>query len=802
LPEPPKVVLSNRLTPARLPGDLFLLAVWFGIVTGLIEGVGLLLFQRINWERWGPMMHASEQIIWISPLVDVILFSILVLAVLAASRLIPKLPAIRITVLLLATLAAYDWLALTERLRHRSSLLLAIGLGVAFSRWFHKHEEVTLRFWKRSLPWVVATVIVALITIQGERWLQEERALAKLPPFSPDSPNVLVIVIDTLRADHLSSYGYARPTSPNIDRVASQGVLFENPYSTTSWSFPSHVSLLTGRYPFQHGLEDVRPMPMLHSLKSLKKNPTLAEALAQRGYRTGAFSANRVYFSQDLGFGRGFTHFEDYFHSSADIFRRTLFGRELARNVFLRSDRSYLKRLVIWLLPWSWCDQDAEGSGNYSTRGFGVRKRANVVNHEVLDWIDRDRRRPFFAFLNYFDVHYPYATPPSYPQPAWNRGKPIDLYDTAVKYVDDSIGELMAELEKHGLSHNTVVVITSDHGESLGEHSLPGHGFALYRGQIHVPLIFWYPNHIPASVRVATPVSNAAIPATLMEVLGAGVATQFPLSALSVLWKTSQAPTQWPDTLSELVERKHAAGDDTPGEKAVPTFYAGPMKSLVTRQWHLIVHKNLGNQLYDWVHDPGETNNLIQTQAGGEIARSLISRMEDLLAGSGAGSSQEAVAITLHNGAFKASSDLVRTADGAPVNDYYRLEAEAGSTVTVEVQAQRFTPSDGLDPVVTIEDSKSQPLHTCRNPGDDQIRTPGAPDPTPDVFDDICVNDDINSGMTSRSRLQILVPGPKGSPVELRVRVSDWNGQVRSGVPYQIAITRDEGNSPVKAEAR
>ena len=127
---------------------------------------------------------------------------------------------------------------------------------------------------------------------------------------------MLVIVVDTLRADHVSSYGYPRPTTPNLDRLAQQGVRFENAISPCSWSLPSHVSLLTGLYQFEHGVGSVQPEPWLGwGNKGMGGFPTLGEALEHRGYRTGAFSANRTYFSRDLGFGRGFLHFEDYFHS-------------------------------------------------------------------------------------------------------------------------------------------------------------------------------------------------------------------------------------------------------------------------------------------------------------------------------------------------------------------------------------------------------------------------------------------------------------------------------------------------------
>ena len=110
---------------------------------------------------------------------------------------------------------------------------------------------------------MLAAWLLAFAGIQGGQRLRERNAVAELPPAEPGAPNVLVIVLDTLRADHLAAYGYARPTSPNFDRVAQQGVLFENAISTTSWSLPSHVSLLTGRYQFEHGIGNVQPAPWM-----------------------------------------------------------------------------------------------------------------------------------------------------------------------------------------------------------------------------------------------------------------------------------------------------------------------------------------------------------------------------------------------------------------------------------------------------------------------------------------------------------------------------------------------------------
>lgn len=602
--------------------SLLLIALWFGIVTGIVEGAGLVLFQRINWARWGPMTHVSVEILWVSPVVDVILFSCLTLAISLISRW-RRTNALRVLVFLFTFLALFDWLTLTDRLRPIACVLLALGIAVSLGRWLRPREAAALRFWRRTAPWATAIWILMAFGIQGGQWVKERSASASLPTAEASSPNVLVIVVDTLRADHVSAYGYPRATTPNLDRIASQGVLFENAIAPCSWSLPSHVSLVTGRYPFEHGVESVQPEPWLGwGNASFRGYPTLGEVLEKDGYRTGAFSANRVYFTSNLGFGRAFLHFEDYFHSAADAFVRTLYGREFARHYLSRSDKSLVHRTLLRLGFNSLADRDTEGWVRGSPSG--VRKRATVVNAELLRWIDRDRQRPFFAFLNYMDVHHPYGAPADYPRSPWNQGAAIDNYDEGLRYVDESIGQLLAELEQRGLAQKTLVVITSDHGESLGQHQLTYHASALYWELIHVPLLVWYPGHVPAGVRVEHPVSISDIPATVMDLTQLDGKPVFPGLPLSSLWRT---PTEdSPDPLSELARNEIIAPEDRlPG---IPTAFTGAMRSLVTPQWHLITHEKMGDQLYDWVHDPGEVNNLINTPEGRSIAAKLGVQME------------------------------------------------------------------------------------------------------------------------------------------------------------------------------
>src|SRR5438094_6238650 len=344
--------------------SLLLIPIWFGIVTGLIEGVGLLIFQRINWAQWGRVIHVSKQILWISPLVDLLFFLILALLVWSASRLSARIPSIRVLCFLLSFLAVYDWLTLTNRLYHRASLLLALGVAAAFTRWFGSHESQTVRFWKRSTPWFVAAFLLAFAGIQSGKWLHEQRAVANLPAATPGSPNVLVIVIDTLRADHLSSYGYGRPTSPQFDQLAKNGVLFQNAVAPCSWTLPSHASLLTGRYPSKHGLKNVQPWLGLGQ-KNLNGFATSGDTLQRSGYRTGALSANRILRRGNVGLGRGFIHFEYYFDSLSDSFIRTLYGSDFPRFYLTRPEKSKVTRVFRFLGMNAWLDKDTEGSADY-----------------------------------------------------------------------------------------------------------------------------------------------------------------------------------------------------------------------------------------------------------------------------------------------------------------------------------------------------------------------------------------------------------------------------------------------------
>ena len=568
--------------------DTLVAAAWFGLVTGLVEGAAFLFFAD-----HGGLIGVPPEILAITPLFDLLLFGVVGLAIVGALRRWPRLPAAT-GMFVFSFVALLDWMAVAanQRLHAAALVLLAAGLSVQLSRWYRPRAAVCHRVWRRSLPWVALLAGGALVVTVGGRRLREQRDVAQLPVAPAGTPNVLVVVVDTLRADHLSSYGYARPTSPNVDRLAQQGVLFENAYATSGYTLPSHASLLTGRYLHEHGVD-------WHTPRALRQRslPTLAEALRGAGFRTAAVSANLFWFTRSQAFGRGFIRFDDYFYSVGDMALRTLYGRAVESMLLRRP----------------------------STQALTPRKRADDVNRAALAWMARDRSRPFFLFLNYMDVHDPYLPP----QPYRSRFSPssapggllnghrvralpqltpeqvqseIDAYDGGLAYVDESIGRLLAAMQELGVRDNTLVVFTSDHGEAFGEHGLFLHGNALYRCLTHVPLIIWWPGHVPAGVRVVRPVTNAALAATLMDLLEVHQTAPFPIASVRPLWSAPLGDAPWPFPLSEMTYTPWTI-------KRFPIAH-GPMKALVTPQWHLIWNRTLGLELYDWRADPSESRNL------------------------------------------------------------------------------------------------------------------------------------------------------------------------------------------------
>jgi choline-sulfatase len=287
------------------------------------------------------------------------------------------------------------------------------------------------------------------------------------------TPNVLLITIDTLRADHVSSYGYHRPTTPELDRLLAAGVRFTDARTVEPLTGPSLCSLLTSIHPHEHGATR-NGLPMRPRL------PSLPKYLRRAGYSTAAFVGNWTLRDRLTGLGE---HFETY----GEIFSRRR-----------------------WFL-------------------FNREATAEDLNEAALDWMEEHRKReperPYLLWVHYVEPHAPYRLHKEFAPPlgisldAEVISRP-DRYDTEVAYVDHQVGRLLAALEKMGAMADTLVVFASDHGESLGEHDYWGHGRNVYENNLAIPMGLAWAGHLAAGREISAPALIIDLAPTVLDLLG------------------------------------------------------------------------------------------------------------------------------------------------------------------------------------------------------------------------------------------------------------------------------------------
>jgi arylsulfatase A-like enzyme len=334
-----------------------------------------------------------------------------------------------------------------------------------------------------ALTLLVAVVASAGATAPAPLPVESSRQIV-----APDY-NVIVISIDSLRADHLGAYGYARATSPTIDAIADRGVLFRNASSTTAWTLPGHMSMLTGRSLLGHGVvSDDRQLA--------EEVPTLAESLKGAGYATGAI-VSAPYVEARYGFGQGFDEYDD-------------------------------KTIA------------------YATHGESYKRvTAPLLQATAAAWLERHAGGKFFLFLHYWDVHYDYAPGPPYDtmfdphykgsidgtnfyfNPAVHEQMDradlahiLALYDGEIRLVDDHLAKLRATLERLGVADKTILVITSDHGEEFFEHGRKGHHRTLHDEILRVPFVMYVPRAKPTRAEVVMETSIVDIMPTVLGLVG------------------------------------------------------------------------------------------------------------------------------------------------------------------------------------------------------------------------------------------------------------------------------------------
>lgn len=381
----------------------------------------------------------------------------------------------------------------------------------------------------------VAVVLLALVA-NGRSWMargpshQGQRTVVR---DGKAHPNVLVLLIDTLRADHLGTYGYGLPTSRHIDELARQSVVFEHAIAQATYTKPSVASLMTGTFVHRHGVVSARDAlgPEL---------PTLAEQFRAHGYRTAAFSSN-PWITPEFRFDRGFDHFES--NRAIDV-QLTVLYRLVRRVGALIQPRGGGAVAASWLLRVS-------GEPNPSNS-----RRDEILTNGVVEWLEGNTPdQPFFAYVHLIGPHDPYDPPPaslaSFRDPAWgnDRGRvkpparvhsifetaaPLDArardmmvaqYDGALAFADALVDRVTQALQHKGLTENTVIVLTADHGEEFYEHGNWGHGVRLYQEIVGVPLLFYFPGQISPARRTDPAMLVDVFPTVLSM---AGLSTDLP----------------------------------------------------------------------------------------------------------------------------------------------------------------------------------------------------------------------------------------------------------------------------------
>ena len=416
---------------------------------------------------------------------------------------------------------------------------------------------------------------------------------------SPAGPNVVLITVDTLRADHLGCYGYERPTSPFLDSVAAEGTIFADACASAAWTKPATGTILTGLYPSRHGA-------LYHGsrLQLPEGHRTLAETFRDAGYVTAGFVTNpnvKKVFDFDRGFDQFFdSPVEDTVTLAA--IRGSLFGGVLM---------SLMRHQFNW---------------NYENDVL-------QMNRHVLAWLRENRDQRFFLYLHYIDPHIPYAPPAPYEEQfrrdhgfvTFNRRKElvgVDLYDGEIRYTDDGLKQLVLELQALGLWEDTLFVLTSDHGEEFFEHGVLGHGFSLYQDVVHVPLIFRGPG-VPAGRVVGQPVQILDMAATILDVAGV---TADGLGDGRSFAESMRSP-DWTAERLYFLENEFGTDDRDHRSFVFSGVRLGSWKLVLTERNANFPHHRGLQELYHLDQDPAEQRNLFQEEESRAVIERLTSEL-------------------------------------------------------------------------------------------------------------------------------------------------------------------------------
>ena len=471
---------------------------------------------------------------------------------------------------------------------------------------------------------VEAAAVVAALLVWGSPLATAplDAPLAYRIPSAPGAPDVILVSLDTTRADHMSTYGYARETSPNLTALARDGLNFTQARSPAEWTVPGHASMLTGLYPSRHGAHYAgswQAGPQIYGRKRVfplaEDRVTMAEVLRARGYRTGGFVANFGNLYRGFGMAQGFDHYED---APGVMLKPVPHVVRFAQ----RFDPTFLKR------PF---------------------RSASEIGATALGWADgTPAGQPVFLFLNLLEPHH-WMLPPA-PFDRWARELPdahrlarkgifthaiptrltdaeqafvTATYDGQIALMDAGLGELVAGLKARGRYENALIVVTADHGELLGEHEQLGHGGRMmYEGLLHIPMVVKLPGREHLRGEISDPVQLVDILPTVAAAVGAAVPAGVQGEAL-------------PHVRHEIVAEEHINPEFVShyGEvydRAIRVLYARPYKLIETSKGERL--------LFDLARDPGEGENLVSREPdrAKELERRLDATMS-LMAADGVG---------------------------------------------------------------------------------------------------------------------------------------------------------------------
>lgn len=385
-------------------------------------------------------------------------------------------------------------------------------------------------------------------------------ACSSPPPRAREAPptarNLVIVTIDTLRADRLGCYGNREVETPHLDRLARDGAMAPNAAVQIPMTRPSHTCLFTGLLPFEHGIRD-NVSPTL-----AKDVPTLAETLKTGGFATAGFVSSIVLEAQS-GLDRGFDTYDDHF----------------------------------------------EGAGNDDARFLNtIQKRGDETVKEAVTWLEAHHAGRFFVWVHLYDPHDPYEPPEPYA--TRYAGRP---YDGEVAWSDELVGRLDAELDRLGLRDDTTLLVTSDHGEGLGEHGEPLHGFFVYQSTLAVPFLVRGPGIVPG-VRVPVTVRTIDVFPTVLDLLGVAKPPGLHLSgrSLAAVLRGGPAPAEAASYAESLTPLLHFGWSD--------------LRAIREGRWKYIQAPR--PELYDLETDPSETHNLVSRQgARAESLRADLGRL-------------------------------------------------------------------------------------------------------------------------------------------------------------------------------